>query len=32
MIEESRIDTALSVTGLTEYIKLLLEEDPQLIL
>ncbi|ACB54381.1 exodeoxyribonuclease VII large subunit [Crocosphaera subtropica ATCC 51142] len=25
------IDTALSVAGLTEYIKLLLEEDPQLI-
>ncbi len=25
------IETALSVTGLTEYIKLLLEEDPQLI-
>ncbi len=29
MIEN--IETALSVTGLTEYIKLLLEEDPQLI-
>ncbi len=29
MIEN--IDTALSVTGLTEYIKLLLEDDPQLI-
>ena len=24
-------ETALSVTGLTEYIKLLLEDDPQLI-
>ena len=29
MIEN--IETALSITGLTEYIKLLLEEDPQLI-